>query len=51
MVRRTNSDEAAVVGGDDFCGCYPPAEGLLPGAGCQLVTGLSFSGNFGVIWW
>jgi len=28
-----------------FFGGFPPAGGLLPGARCQLVTGLSFSGN------
>ena len=28
--------EAAVVGGDDLFGCFPPAERLLPGGGCQL---------------
>ena len=33
---RANSGEAAVVGGDDFFGCSPPAGGLLPGAGRQL---------------
>ena len=33
VVRRPNSGEAAVVGGDDLFGCCPPAEYPLTGAG------------------
>ena len=35
MVRVANSGEAAVVGGDDLSGCFPPAGGALPGAGAS----------------
>ena len=33
MVRRPNSGEAEVVGGDDFCGCSPPAGWFCPELG------------------
>ena len=33
VVRVANSGEAAVVGGDNLCGCSPPAEGLCPELG------------------
>ena len=33
---RLNFGEAAVVGGDDFFGCSPPAEDPLTGGNCQL---------------
>ena len=36
MVGGAKFGEAAVVGGDDFFGCFPPAEGLLPGGERQL---------------
>ena len=36
MVRRPNSGEAAVVGGDDFFWLFPPARKPLTGGGCQL---------------
>ena len=34
--RRLNSGEAAVVGGDSFFGCAPPAEYPFTGGNCQL---------------
>ena len=33
---RVNSGEAAVVGGDSFFGCAPPAEYPFTGGNCQL---------------
>jgi len=33
---RPNSGEAAVVEGDHFFGCFPPAKGLLPVGGRQF---------------
>ena len=36
VVWRMKFGEAAVVGGDDLFGCFPPAEGLLPGGEHQL---------------
>ena len=35
MVRRMKFSEAAVVGGNDFFGCFAPVEGLLPGGDRQ----------------